>query len=1026
MNTIFSAPSAASSTSSSSSLFVAWTDAAAGGATLNTKHIRSHLRRHHHRQRSRAEDYPCRKLSSSTTRTRASSSSDDTNTDTTSSSSSSSWTAREKTQMNKNIDYLYELGKNDTGNTNTNVGAKEGKIDDIFARNRGDGEFKLGADSDIANGDLRFRFQEVRQFNNLVGDYFVPEQFIEKVALHVCKNFMCAAQPNSPNVPLILGVWGGKGCGKTFNLELACKKLGMMPIVTSAGELEDESAGGPGRLIRQRYRRAGEVVRVHGKMSCLIVNDIDAGLGRFKDTQQTVNNQTVCGTLMNLCDHPELVSLGEERREDGSNLQTVRIPIIVTGNDLSRLYAPLLRDGRMEKWYWDPQFDDIVNMVDALFKDDPLWTIDDTRALVAKFPNQPLDFFGATRSAVYDDAIRNWMIGNSKKKNGYDDQFGQVLMRNLALGTSGVDLFGNVGTDEAPSSAWKYHAPLEIVQSEKTQITTESVMAAAKELSNQQDLVNSEKLSVEYMKWQKNSEDLTPEEKEAMEAKRSWQKTMKKREHERELRRMEMRSSAASEQALKARKLMLEATIQRAKEKKAQREAEIAANPSLKLEEAARKMNSEVAKKQNAIPGPPSRKDSKYTIVSVESAFDAFKAKMCKVVDVRDMRSFRRESVVGSINLPIVKVEGKPLAYTYEANAADFIEQFTKMFTNNEEMIVLLGGDTIDERTNLEIDNPELNGLAAYLAENIGYENIAVVPGGYDGWVREYTPGGKKRLKEWSLDYVTGAAGTTCVGAELPVVGSLADERRAAELEKLEKLKKSLASGDAWKRAFDPRSGRMYFYHNKSKRTQNQNPEMYNAKTGRWKLLDPLGENEKEDEEEECGEGITNEDDRGSNAKVDIKTITIDEAVERFYSKKAVLIDCRNAFDIKTESIEKMLTCPLRLAKGTKLSPEYDPVEEKDYIESLLTLLGGGGDATEVKAQTIIFVGGDSEEEQSHIAASRALLNGFENVEIVDGSVSKWLKFYSPSGKKKKVVAGGAYKTDLLATGAFNPFAGES
>ena len=43
-------------------------------------------------------------------------------------------------------------------------------------------------------------------------------------------------------------------------------------------------------------------------------------------------------------------------------------------------------------------------------------------------------------------------------------------------------------------------------------------------------------------------------------------------------------------------------------------------------------MNSEVAKKQNAIPGRPSRKDSKYTIVSVESAFDAFKAKLCKVV----------------------------------------------------------------------------------------------------------------------------------------------------------------------------------------------------------------------------------------------------------------------------------------------------------------------------------------------------------------------------------------------------------
>ena len=49
----------------------------------------------------------------------------------------------------------------------------------------------------------------------------------------------------------------------------------------------------------------------------------------------------------------------------------------------------------MEKWYWDPQFEDIVNMVDALFKDDPLWSIEDTRALVTEFPNQPFGFFSA-------------------------------------------------------------------------------------------------------------------------------------------------------------------------------------------------------------------------------------------------------------------------------------------------------------------------------------------------------------------------------------------------------------------------------------------------------------------------------------------------------------------------------------------------------------------------------------------------------------------------------------------------------
>lgn len=63
----------------------------------------------------------------------------------------------------------------------------------------------------------------------------------------------------------------------------------------------------------------------------------------------TVNNQIVVGTLMNLSDNPTRVSIGQEWRESDV---TSRIPIIVTGNDFSTIYAPLIRDGRMEKFYW--------------------------------------------------------------------------------------------------------------------------------------------------------------------------------------------------------------------------------------------------------------------------------------------------------------------------------------------------------------------------------------------------------------------------------------------------------------------------------------------------------------------------------------------------------------------------------------------------------------------------------------------------------------------------------------------------
>lgn len=63
----------------------------------------------------------------------------------------------------------------------------------------------------------------------------------------------------------------------------------------------------------------------------------------------TVNNQIVVGTLMNLSDNPTRVSIGQDWRESDI---TNRVPIIVTGNDFSTIYAPLIRDGRMEKFYW--------------------------------------------------------------------------------------------------------------------------------------------------------------------------------------------------------------------------------------------------------------------------------------------------------------------------------------------------------------------------------------------------------------------------------------------------------------------------------------------------------------------------------------------------------------------------------------------------------------------------------------------------------------------------------------------------
>ena len=63
-------------------------------------------------------------------------------------------------------------------------------------------------------------------------------------------------------------------------MTLAYKKLGIAPIVMSAGELESGNAGEPAKLIRQRYREASDIIK-KGKMCSLFINDLDAGARLF-------------------------------------------------------------------------------------------------------------------------------------------------------------------------------------------------------------------------------------------------------------------------------------------------------------------------------------------------------------------------------------------------------------------------------------------------------------------------------------------------------------------------------------------------------------------------------------------------------------------------------------------------------------------------------------------------------------------------------------------------------------------------
>jgi ribulose bisphosphate carboxylase small subunit len=233
--------------------------------------------------------------------------------------------------------------------------------------------------------------------------YYIAPRFLEKLAVHITKNFLPLPDVK---IPLILGIHGRKGEGKTFQCELVYERMGLEVVHISGGELESPDAGDPARLIRLRYREAAELVRGRGRMAVLMINDIDAGAGRFDAvTQYTVNTQLVNNTLMNIADNPTNVQLPGSYDEN----EIKRVPIILTGNDLSTLYAPLIRDGRMEKFYWEPDREDRIGIVGGIFEPDGL-SHQNVVQLVDAFPDQAIDFFGAVRSQIYNEQVRDFIV----------------------------------------------------------------------------------------------------------------------------------------------------------------------------------------------------------------------------------------------------------------------------------------------------------------------------------------------------------------------------------------------------------------------------------------------------------------------------------------------------------------------------------------------------------------------------------------------------------------------------------------
>ena len=645
----------------------------------------------------------------------------------------------------------------------------------------------LGVDADVV-ADLRARGESSRDLSFIRGTYHVPERFLERFATHVAKNLLVndevddvgfdgtgASDGTKKNtfknttrrssglraagVPLILGIWGGKGCGKTFNVELCCRDMGITPFVVSAGELEDPVAGEPGAALRRAYVAAADEAARRGTPTVLVVNDLDAGVARFRDDKVTVNNQIVQASLMNLCDTPTAVALGDPKRadrrdwdsreerardDDGDqradakkkkrfgNVKCRRVPIVVTGNDFSRLYAPLTRSGRMDMWHWEPSRSEIAEMLHATLAPaagEDAGTFgyggeEDARALVARFPDQPLDFFAAARAACADDAVRAWV-----KDGGLDSERASLRTRN-------VKRFG-------------FGSP------PKQDVSLPALLRAATRIAREQQNVLDANLAREYVNaW---TENLSADEIRA-----------RRRADAARARAPEARNVLDADAAERAERLRAARADAEARARAETRGAARAAAEALSAASAEAARLGLTSPVLVGVRNTPTLLDGEEALARDETALAETEAsrawatwdcvrcyrarkenpRATLFVDVRPRKAFDRETVKGAVSCPAAVTRGTVAEPVTERDVAGAARAFREALGAPEnaacDVVVVVGdggGDGGYAREALSAFHEALSSSDSRHSST----TLVEMREGIDGWLKRYTPGGAPR-----------------------------------------------------------------------------------------------------------------------------------------------------------------------------------------------------------------------------------------------------------------------------------------
>ena len=251
-------------------------------------------------------------------------------------------------------------------------------------------------------------------------EVYIPQRFRKQITLHIFKNYY-ANKHQDFKTPLILAISGPPGMGKTYQTNSVLDDLGVSKSSVSGAEFESENAGIPAKNILNIYKSVSDDVFDRKiEFGAIIIDDIDAALGQWGGlVQYTMNRQLLIKTLIDLADNPYNLTTIDEY----GSLQcyaTCRIPLIVTLNDETKMYEPLMRNGRTTIFPWIPKEEEISNILGNIFSDimftesnNCLSPYDLYRCLLtyikekinANISTLPLSLFSDIKSAIHDDYL---------------------------------------------------------------------------------------------------------------------------------------------------------------------------------------------------------------------------------------------------------------------------------------------------------------------------------------------------------------------------------------------------------------------------------------------------------------------------------------------------------------------------------------------------------------------------------------------------------------------------------------------